>query len=133
MSRLQREDTHEKISFRVDADLKEAFRDEIDESMSEHIRGYMARYVESSGDSTGLSGEDQMIRQAYDVLRDTIESRGTDYPVIQTDIAKTRLADEFNIQRESVKSGVLDPLQQHGYIVPMWGRIKLLSVRDTDE
>ena len=34
MSRLQREDTRETISFRVDADLKQAFRDEIDESMS---------------------------------------------------------------------------------------------------
>jgi hypothetical protein len=55
MSIFQIEDTRETISFRVDADLKQAFRDEIDESMSEHIRGYMARYVESSGDSTGLS------------------------------------------------------------------------------
>ena len=54
MSRLQREDTRETISFRVDADLKEAFRDEIDESMSEHIRGYMARYVESSDESIDL-------------------------------------------------------------------------------
>ncbi len=55
MSRLKREDTRKTISFRVDADLKEAFRDEIDESMSEHIQGYMARYVESSDESIDLS------------------------------------------------------------------------------
>jgi hypothetical protein len=55
MSIFQREGTRETISFRVDADLKEAFRDEIDESMSEHIQGYMARYVESSDESIDLS------------------------------------------------------------------------------
>lgn len=132
MSRLQSERDRVILSFRVDDELKEAFRDEIDESMSQHFRGYMARYVESSDDEIDLSGEKQMIRRAYRVLRETVEARGSDYAVIQTDIAKTKLADEFNVPRESVRSGVLNPLQQHGYIVPMWGRIKLLSVRDTD-
>jgi|APHM01.1.fsa_nt_gi hypothetical protein len=132
MSRLQSERDRVILSFRVDDELKEAFRDEIDESMSQHFRGYMARYVESSDDEIDLSGEKQMIRRAYRVLRETVEARGSDYAIIQTDIAKTKLADEFNVPRESVRSGVLNPLQQHGYIVPMWGRIKLLSVRDTD-
>ena len=122
MSRLTGKDTRDTITIRLNSELKDEFQDAIDGSMSTNLRKYIETIVETK-QSRAISTNNHTLRQAYQIICALSENYQSD--ILETDIVKTKLSSELNISKNAIKQGILQELEEHGLIKPLWGKIKI--------
>ena len=124
MSRLTGKDTRDTITIRLNSELKDEFQDAIDGSMSTNLREHIETIVETK-QSRAISTNNHTLRQAYQIICTLSENYQSD--ILETDIVKTKLSSELNISKDAIKQGILQELEEHGLIKPLWGKIKVLD------
>ena len=122
MSRLTGKDTRDTITIRLNSELKDEFQDAIDGSMSTNLREHIETIVETK-QSRAISTNNHTLRQAYQIICTLSENYQSD--ILETDIVKTKLSSELNISKNAIKQGILQELEEHGLIKPLWGKIKI--------
>ncbi len=122
MSRLTGNDTRDTITIRLNSELKQEYQDAIDGSMSTNLREHIETIVETK-QSRAISTNNHTLRQAYQIICTLSENYQSD--ILETDIVKTKLSSELNISKDAIKQGILQELEEHGLIKPLWGKIKI--------
>ncbi len=122
MSRLTGKDTRDTITIRLNSELKDEFQDAIDGSMSTNLREHIETIVETK-QSRAISTNSHTLRQAYQIICTLSDNYQSD--ILETDIVKTKLSSELNISKDAIKQGILQELEEHGLIKPLWGKIKI--------
>lgn len=125
-----------KITFRVDEEKKAAYKEALDvagESMSGDLRAHVEAVVEGSNPDNinefQLPDDDQLA-DAYRALRRHADpDRGT----VDTEIAETIAAEATRVRAAVVRANVLEPLKRRGFIVPKWGKIRVVPPAEVDD
>ena len=124
MSRLTGKDTRDTITIRLNSELKQEYQDAINDSMSTNLKQHIETIVETK-QSRAISTNNHTLRQAYQIICTLSENYQSD--ILETDIVKTKLSSELNISKDAIKQGILQELEEHGLIKPLWGKIKVLD------
>lgn len=124
----------DQIVFRVDGDLKESYRDLLNDEgsnftddLTAFVEGRISCHVETDGGRSMLP-EDDELRRAFRLL-DDLASPTTRR--VSVEVAETELADKLNRPKESVRRYYLWPLETHEppLISPKSG---VLTVREVE-
>ncbi len=116
------------LSAKVPEPLKQDFREACDqrgETMTAVIEEKMAEAVDEelgAGSADPLPDEPELAN-AYRSLR---RSANPDNGRLKTDQAESIAAQSARVNSDFVRSTVLKPLANRGYIQPMWGSVKVL-------
>lgn len=112
------------LSVRTDEELKDQYTDALDEQgktitedVREHMRDVVAEYNGETDD--GLNDD---MAAALDTLR-TVADPQTNR--VTVDRATTAVAESCRVPKEAVKSSLLKPLEERGYVQPRWGVIRV--------
>lgn len=108
------------VTIRVNEDLRDAYDEAIDGNRSEAIREHMKEVADQDTDDHPLADEPKL-RQAHDTLTDLVSESNR----VRTEVAKSKVADQLNEPKESVRQSVFARLEQHGLIRPEWGHIRV--------
>jgi len=128
----QKHGSHSSQASTVTVRVSESIRDEYDAivgdgNRSEAIREHMRETINDhnpSPDRHPLADEPDL-RQAYDMLTKLSDPRTGKVP---TELAKTKVADELNAPKESVRRNIITRLETRGLIEPAWGHIRIVEI-----
>lgn len=130
MGRMESPREQVTVSVRVDAELKNNYKDAVD-SMSEDLREHMTEVAASSDVASGPLPDDEVLADAYQALR---RHAAPDTRRVNVEIARSAIAETTRISKGAVRERVLHPLEREGYITPKWGTVVVhLSEQVTDD
>ena len=115
MPRMQTDDEsrrRKQVKFRADESLVEAFDETISVSRSEALRQMMEERIERSGDLD--VPEDDDLATAYRWLVTYTNRRGKS--TVRLGVAENRLSQKLGYAQSGVRSEILYPLEDRGYI-----------------
>jgi len=122
---FEREDGRRRISVRADEALHESieqFADEQGQSKSDAIRDILRQSIPSD-DIEGPT--EPKLREAYLWLNRRMDENGK----VPADLALSKLAQEFQIDKRFVKRLYLLPLERRGWIEPEFGDLSVRQAR----
>lgn len=124
MSRLESPREQATITVRVDADLKNQYKDAVD-SMSGNLREHVRTVVDSDTGERTDEFEDEVLNRGYAALLETADIHDPDCRQVNVDEAVSAAAEATKVPSKAVKNRILEPLEKRGYLRPAWGFVIL--------
>lgn len=122
MSQLESPRERATITVRIDSDLKEQYRDEVD-SMSDDLRDHIRSVVESEAGGRQQIFEDKVLNDGYRALRDAAHTHDPNGRRIDVSTATAAAAESTKVPSKAIRQRVFKPLEELGYLRPAWGSV----------
>jgi len=124
MSRLESPRERATITVRVDADLKEQYKDSVD-NMSDDLRQHVQTVVNNGTGEKTDEFDDDVLNRGYAALLEKAAVHDPDGRQLGVDEAVSAAAEATKVPSKAVKTRVLEPLEERGYLRPAWGFVIL--------
>jgi hypothetical protein len=122
MSQLESPRERATITVRVDADLKEQYKDSVD-SMSDDLREHVREVVDGEETDPVAIIEDDVLREGYQALLSAANIHDVNGRRLDVETATASIAERTRVPSNAVRDRVLRPLEKLGFVKPRWGSI----------